>query len=338
MPEQVAVALRPPKSVAAVPDISEVMPMDAMTMNTAAPADDERRGKQKHRHDHRQDQRRSRTASRRAARGGIETACRKSMPPENPPTMPKMQSNQPQCCAKNSAPGCFTSSAKMEYHCVMLLRKMPEVRSTQRNQQHQRAGENFFSRSSTENSTCIWPDDASWVSKCGKPASSGVSLISHKSSSSPENQNGGGNEKHRPGGIHGLTPAGREKSFAANRAGAIGLGQVNDCAAPVEGEINADGNERPENRAEDAALAHVEPIGLDLDDGHRAVALEIHVHRIEQRISDDQVDLQMLGDDEPGQHAQRDVGQRRADGGNDDAAFCRRFLSTSGPLTRNDSA
>jgi hypothetical protein len=35
IPEQVAVALRPPKSVAAVPDISEVMPIEAITMNTA---------------------------------------------------------------------------------------------------------------------------------------------------------------------------------------------------------------------------------------------------------------------------------------------------------------
>src|SRR5215469_16200132 len=35
IPEQVAVALRPPKSVAAVPDISEVMPMEAIKINTA---------------------------------------------------------------------------------------------------------------------------------------------------------------------------------------------------------------------------------------------------------------------------------------------------------------
>ena len=36
MPEQVAVALRPPKSVAAVPDINDVTPIDAMAIITAA--------------------------------------------------------------------------------------------------------------------------------------------------------------------------------------------------------------------------------------------------------------------------------------------------------------
>jgi len=42
------------------------------------------------------------------------------IPPENPPTIPKMQVNQPQCREKNAAPGWFTSFAKLGYHSVML--------------------------------------------------------------------------------------------------------------------------------------------------------------------------------------------------------------------------
>lgn len=38
IPEQVAVALRPPKSVAAVPDINEVIPIAEKTMNSPASA------------------------------------------------------------------------------------------------------------------------------------------------------------------------------------------------------------------------------------------------------------------------------------------------------------
>ena len=41
-------------------------------------------------------------------------------PPANPPMIPKMHNSQPQCCEKNSAPGCFISPAKMVYHWVML--------------------------------------------------------------------------------------------------------------------------------------------------------------------------------------------------------------------------
>jgi len=68
MPALVAVALRPPKSAAAVPDISEVMPMDAMTINTADQPTiygAEKRNAAK------------RIEKNRAGHGAIGTACRK---------------------------------------------------------------------------------------------------------------------------------------------------------------------------------------------------------------------------------------------------------------------
>ena len=58
--------------------------------------------------------------------------------------MPKTQSSSPQWSVKNSAPGCLTWSAKMKYQVWMPLRKTPEVRSTQRDEQHQLAGENLL--------------------------------------------------------------------------------------------------------------------------------------------------------------------------------------------------
>src|SRR5271170_3611449 len=116
MPMHVAVALRPPKSVAAVPDISDVTPMDAMTMNTA-------------------DQPTicgcvnrtaditiavTRTNPQSSAAGGPRRDWKNLSeinPPANPPTIPKMQVNQPQCSEKFSAPICLISPAKIKYHC-----------------------------------------------------------------------------------------------------------------------------------------------------------------------------------------------------------------------------
>src|SRR5271170_2643758 len=108
MPMQVAVALRPPKSVAAVPDISDVMPMDAMTMKTAdqpticgcvnSTADIAIAV--------------TRTNPQSIAAGGPRrdwNSLSEINPPANPPTIPKTQVNHPQCAEKNSAPGCFIS-------------------------------------------------------------------------------------------------------------------------------------------------------------------------------------------------------------------------------------
>ena len=139
----------------------------------------------------------------------------------------------------------------------------------------------------------------------------------------PENQDDGGDVKDGPRGVHRI---GRGNEDVVQEAGGIRLGHSDDGGAPVEREIDADGNQRAENRAEDAAFADVKPIRLDLDDGHRAEALEIHVDRVEQREAGDEVDLQIFCDDEPGEDAEGDVGQRRADGGNDHPAFAAEFF------------
>src|ERR1035437_5640464 len=180
MPEQVAVALRPPKSVAAVPAMSEVRPTEAMTTSTQ--------------HRPRKTGAENKyiaikivsptTSAESMAAGGARRLWKKRseiQPPKNPPTMPKMQSNNPQWLLKNSAPGCFTSAAKMKYQFWMPLRKMPEVRPMSAISSINLLAKTFFSRSSVESSMCIWPEEASAVSKAGKFASSGVSLTSHKS-------------------------------------------------------------------------------------------------------------------------------------------------------------
>src|ERR1017187_6221073 len=180
MPEQVAVALRPPKSVAAVPDISEVRPTDAITTSTQ--------------HKPRKTGAENKyaairmvspmTSAESMAAGGARRLWNKlseTQPPKNPPTMPKRHSSRPQCFRKNSAPGCFTSAAKIKYQFWMPLRKMPEVRPMSAMSSMSLLAKTFFSRSIVERSTCIWPDEASWVSKAGNFASSGVSLMSHKS-------------------------------------------------------------------------------------------------------------------------------------------------------------
>ena len=48
--------------------------------------------------------------------------------------------------------------------------------------------------------------------------------------------------------------------------------------APVVGEVEAERDEDAEDAAERAALAHVEPRRVHLDDRDRAEALEVHVH------------------------------------------------------------
>jgi len=62
----------------------------------------------------------------------------------------------------------------------------------------------------------------------------------------------------------------------------IGDGGVDDHLPPVEGEVEAERNEDAEDAAEGAALADVEPVGVGLDDGDGAEALEVHVGGIEE--------------------------------------------------------
>ena len=53
--------------------------------------------------------------------------------------------------------------------------------------------------------------------------------------------------------------------------------------APIEREIDAERNQCSENCAEHSAFADMKPVRLDLDDRDRAVALEIHVERVDDR-------------------------------------------------------
>src|ERR1017187_1662971 len=181
MPEQVAVAFRPPKSVAAVPDIKEVMPIAAMTMSTAA------KPTTKGRENKKTAIKIAMTATQphNSPAGGPRrelNSLSEINPAANPPTIPNRQSSKPQCSAKNSAPGCFTCLAKVRYHCTMPLRKTPDVNSTHAIISINGLVRAFLSSSIAVKFTCMWPDEASCVSKYGKPASSGVSLISHQSS------------------------------------------------------------------------------------------------------------------------------------------------------------
>src|SRR5450631_2369734 len=95
MPEQVAVALRPPKSVAAVPDISEVRPTDAAT--TSAQHKPRNRGAEnKYAAINNVS---TMTSAESMAAGGARRDWKKlseTQPPKNPPTMPKTHKNNPQ--------------------------------------------------------------------------------------------------------------------------------------------------------------------------------------------------------------------------------------------------
>ena len=108
-------------------------------------------------------------------------------PPAKLPMIPKMQSSRPQWWVKNSAPGCSTSWVKMVYQFMMPLRSTPEVNSMAAIRSISGLQKTRFSRSPVVSSSCMWPDEASWVSRWGKPASSGVSLINQRSSTTHNN-------------------------------------------------------------------------------------------------------------------------------------------------------
>ncbi len=214
---------------------------------------------------------------------------------------------------------------------------MPEVSSTPAIISISGLAKIFFSKSSTENSTCIWPDEASQVSKCGKPASSGASLISHAVEHRPENRECTAGMKNTAQVASTVASADAKMHFS-QLPPAFAFVMATIVAAPVEREIHADGNQRAENRAEDAALAHMKPVGLDLDDGHRAVALKIHVDGVKQRKRDDEVHLPMFHDDEPGQNPSAMLASDAPSAAMMMPFLPPSFLSMSGPLTRNDSA
>ena len=109
-------------------------------------------------------------------------------------------------------------------------------------------------------------------------------------------------------------------------ADGIRFGHRHDAAAPIKGKIDAERNERAEDCAEHAALAHVKPVGFDLDDGHRAVALEIHVRCVNKGKGKGEMDFDVFDRDEIGQDAQRDIADGCPERGDDDAAFAAEFF------------
>src|SRR5262249_16913067 len=73
---------------------------------------------------------------------------------------------------------------------------------------------------------------------------------------------------------------------------------------------------RAEDRREDAALAHMKPGGIHLDDGKGAVRLEIHVQRPDGRqVSEDE--RWSIEDPEIGRHAEREIKEKWG-GGSDE--------------------
>ena len=119
-------ALRPPKSGAAVPAIRECTAMTVIVINTAHqpttygnftknsainPA-------------------KMKLAALHNAAGGPRRDWKnlsETQPPAKPPTIPKTQTRKPQFCVKNQFAGRPVSFAKMEYQFMIPLRTMPTV-------------------------------------------------------------------------------------------------------------------------------------------------------------------------------------------------------------------
>src|SRR5512140_3752953 len=97
MPEQVAVAFRPPKSAAAVPDIKECTPMTAIEMRSAAEptthGEENRNAAMVPAIRNINPQSKAAGGPRRDWKNLSEIS-----PPANPPTIPNMQTSKPQCC------------------------------------------------------------------------------------------------------------------------------------------------------------------------------------------------------------------------------------------------
>jgi hypothetical protein len=109
------------------------------------------------------------------------------------------------------------------------------------------------------------PLDASPVSKSACPASPGVSRRKQRLD----------HEEHRQEGRR------REEDDVGARPRDHLLGEVEEPAVDGEREEDAARDHRAEDAREAPALGDVEPVRVDLDDAHRAEALEVHVERVE---------------------------------------------------------
>ena len=92
-----------------------------------------------------------------------------------------------------------------------------------------------------------------------------------------------------------------------------------DDSADVEGHVDPRRDQDPEDAPEGSSLPHVEPVGVDLHDGHGPETLEIHVARVEKREDQEDRVVARLGVEEVhGGQAQEEVHDRRPGGGHED--------------------
>ena len=70
----------------------------------------------------------------------------------------------------------------------------------------------------------------------------------------------------------------------------------------------------------------MKPVCLDLDDRDRAVALEIHVERVGHRKDRKQPHVNAIGQDQPCDDTERDIGRRRPERGDEDSSFSADFV------------
>jgi len=130
----------------------------------------------------------------------------------------------------------------------------------------------------------------------------------------PDNQERRGDKENSPGGIHRLYIGGKhflhDIMKPCNFALRVVLGRVGNGCAPVEREIHTKGNQRAKDGAKNAALPHVEPVGLHFDDRNRAVALEIHVSGVDDGENEHETDVEPVHEHQVGGQAEENVAQR----------------------------
>ncbi len=109
--------------------------------------------------------------------------------------------------------------------------------------------------------------------------------------------------------------------YSTRRHRRFDLRHVDNRLTPIKREINTERDQRSKNRPEHAALAHMKPVRLHLDDRDRAVALEIHVDRIRDRENRKQPHVNPIRQDQPRDDTERDIRCRRPESGDEDSSF-----------------